>query len=194
MTLVTAQISDRCPSHLEMSCIWKSDGRCYRNRLQYFRAIGPSGGPILPSAFLPNFGYTTITRMDGFRILTNRRRTVIALVHTVVFLAIAVVQLALSRPTPHFQLHASTTLSSAIMVGIYFAVTAVLLLLFRISRCFNERIYFALCATSASFGLLRAVYGDPPMHVAHYFRVVMLSGAVLVGILILRSHSEVATD
>lgn len=130
--------------------------------------------------------------MGGFRILSNRRRTIVALVHTVVFLAIAIVQLALSRPTPHFQLHASTTVSSAIMVGIYFTVTAVLLLLFRISRGFNERLYFALCATSASFGLLRAVYGDPPLHFAHYFRVLMLSCAVLVGTLILRAHSEIA--
>jgi formate-dependent nitrite reductase membrane component NrfD len=132
--------------------------------------------------------------MDGFRILTNRRRAIIALVHTVIFLAIAIVQLALSRPTPNFKLHASTTVSSAIVIGIYFTVTAILLLLFRISRVFNERIYFALCATSASFGLLRAVYGDPPMHFAHYFRVLMLSCAVLVGTLILRSHSEIAAD
>jgi hypothetical protein len=132
--------------------------------------------------------------MDGFRILTNRKRTIIALVHTVVFLAIAIVQLALSRPTPHFKLHASTTISSAIMVAIYLTVTTALLLLFRVSRCFNERLYFALCATSASFGLLRAVYGDPPMHFAHYFRVLMLSGAVLVGTLILRSHSEIAAE
>lgn len=141
----------------------------------------------------PDFSYTSITPMDGFRILTNRKRAIVALVHTVVFLAIALVQLALSRPTPHFALHASTTVSSAIMVGIYSIVTAALLLLFRISRGFRERLYFALCATSASFGLLRAVYGDPPMHFAHYFRVLMLSCAVLVGTVIVHSHSEIAT-
>ncbi len=133
--------------------------------------------------------------MNVFRILSNRKRTLIALVHTVVFLAIAIVQLALSRPTPEFKLHASTTLASGIMVSIYLVVTAVLLLLFRISRGSLERLYFALCATSASFGLLRAVYGDPPMHFAHYFRVLMLSGAVLVGTLILQSHSSgIAAD
>ncbi len=127
--------------------------------------------------------------MDGFRILTNRRRTIIALVHTVFFLAIAVVQLALSHPTPRFALHAQTTPGSAIMVSIYLMVTAVLLILFGVSRVMFERLYFALCASSASFGLLRAVYGDPPMHFAHYFRILMLSFAVFVGFAILRAHS-----
>ncbi len=127
--------------------------------------------------------------MDGFRILTNRRRAMIALVHTVFFLAIAVVQLALSRPTPRFALHTQTTAGSAIMVSIYLIVTAVLLILFGVSRAMIERLYFALCASSASFGLLRAVYGDPPMHFAHYFRVLMLSCAVFVGFAILRVHS-----
>ncbi len=126
--------------------------------------------------------------MNGFRILSNRKRTVVALVHTVVFLAIAIVQLALSRPTPEFKLHAASTLASGIMVSVYFIVTTVLLVLFRMSRGTIERLYFALCATSASFGLLRAVYGDPPMHFAHYFRVLMLSCAVLAGTFILRSH------
>jgi hypothetical protein len=129
--------------------------------------------------------------MDGFRILTNRRRTIVALIHTVVFLAVAVLQLALSRPMPRFALHAPTTVSSTIMVGIYSIVTVALLLLFRISSGFRERLYFALCATSASYGLLRAVFGDPSMHFAHYFRVLMLSCAVLVGTVILRSHSEI---
>ncbi len=127
--------------------------------------------------------------MDGFRILTNRRRTIIALVHTVFFLAIALVQLALSRPTPRFVLHAPSTVGSAVMVGIYFIVTTVLLVLFSVCRAMIERLYFALCASSACFGLLRAVFGDPPMHFAHYFRVLMLSFAVFIGFAILRTHS-----
>lgn len=127
--------------------------------------------------------------MEGFRILTNRRRTIIALVHTIFFLAIAIVQLALSHPTPRFVLHASTTAGSAMMVTIYFCVTAALLILFRISRPMIERLYFVLCASSASFGLLRSVYGDPPVHFANYVRVLMLSCAVFVGFIILRTYS-----
>jgi hypothetical protein len=132
--------------------------------------------------------------MDGFRILTNRKRAIVALVHTIVFLAIAMVQLALGHPTPRFALHASTTFASSIMVTIYFVVTAVLLALFSMSRNTTERLYFALCASSASFGLMRAVFGDPPLHFAQYVRVAMLSCAVLTGMLIMRMNSgEVAT-
>ena len=132
--------------------------------------------------------------MDGFRILTNRRRTIIALVHTIFFLAIAIIQLALSHPTPRFMLHAHSTTSSAIMISIYFIVTTVLLVLFAVSRAIIERLYFALCASSASFGLLRFVFGDPPMHFANHFRVLMLSAAALVGFVILRVHAGVALD
>ncbi len=132
--------------------------------------------------------------MDGFRILTNRRRTIIALAHTVLFLAIAVIQLALSHSTPRFMLHAHSTVSSAIMVSIYFIVTTVLLVLFAISRAMIERLYFALCASSASFGLLRSVFGDPPMHFANHFRVLLLSAAALVGFVILRVHAGIIAD
>lgn len=132
--------------------------------------------------------------MDGFRILTNRRRTIIALVHTVFFLAIAVIQLALSHPTPRFMLHAHSTVNSAIMVSIYFTVTTVLLVLFAISRAMIERFYFALCASSASFGLLRSVFGDPPMHFANHFRVLMLSAATLVGLILLRMYAGIVAD
>jgi len=127
--------------------------------------------------------------MDGFRILTNRRRAIIALVHTIVFFAIALVQLALAHPAPHFALHAATTVASSVMVTIYFIVTTVLLVLFGVSRNATERLYFALCASSASFGLMRAVFGDPPLHFAQYLRVAMLFCAVLVGTLIARTHS-----
>jgi hypothetical protein len=68
-------------------------------------------------------------------------------------------------------------------------VTTVLLLLLRAASHASERLYFALCATSAALGLLRILLGDPALH-AGVLRVMLLSGAVVVGMLILRSHSK----
>ena len=47
-----------------------------------------------------------------------------------------------------------------ILVAIYLNVTAILLWLVCISRGLIERAYFALCATSATSGLVRTVFGD----------------------------------
>jgi hypothetical protein len=57
-----------------------------------------------------------------------------------------------------------------------------------------EKIYFALCAISASSGLLRIAAGDQAFHAGLYIRVVMLVSAVLVGLLIVRAHSEYAEN
>ncbi|HET8667214.1 MAG TPA: hypothetical protein VFM10_04475 [Terriglobales bacterium] len=127
--------------------------------------------------------------MNQFAILNNRKRAVIALVHTVVFLLIAVIQTALSRPAAGFNLHGQNTPSTLALLAIYSLVTTILLALFRFSRAGIERLYFACCATSASFGLFRSLAGDPPLHFAQYIRVFMLLCAVLVGTHILRAHS-----
>jgi hypothetical protein len=47
-----------------------------------------------------------------------------------------------------------------------------------------------LCTSSATFGFLRAIFGDTALPVAQYMRVIMLSSAVAVGFLILRSFSR----
>lgn len=127
--------------------------------------------------------------MNQFAILNNRKRAIIALVHTVLFLSIAVVQLAVSRPAPAFVLHGHNATSTLMLMSIYSIVSTVLVVLFRFSRGVIERLYFACCASSASFGLLRSIVGDPPLHVAQYVRVLMLVCAVLVGTMILRMHS-----
>jgi len=77
------------------------------------------------------------------------------------------------------------------VLAIYFVVTTVLLTLLIASHCAKEKLYFALCAASAAFGLLRIVLGDPAWH-ANVMRVLFLSCAVMVGMLILRSHSTQA--
>ena len=68
-------------------------------------------------------------------------------------------------------------------------MTTVLLLLLRAASHASERLYFALCATSAALGLLRILLGDPALH-AGVLRVCLLSAAVIVGVMILRAHSR----
>jgi hypothetical protein len=75
------------------------------------------------------------------------------------------------------------------LATVYLVVSAVLLSLTLASRRASERLYFALCTTSATFGLLRQIMGDPRMHAAVFVRVAMLGCAVLVGIRILRRHT-----
>jgi hypothetical protein len=52
----------------------------------------------------------------------------------------------------------------------------------------RERLYFGFCTTSAGFGLLRQILGDPPLHYAVYVRIVMLACAVVTGVAIVRGH------
>ena len=125
--------------------------------------------------------------MESFSILNSRKRAVIALVHSVFFLGIAGIQAAVSHAEP-LSLHGSRTIGGVTLLAIYVIVTTVLLLLLKASDCTKEKLYFALCAGSASFGLVRIVMGDQVLHV-NTMRVLLLACAVLVGMLILRSHS-----
>jgi len=122
--------------------------------------------------------------MKRYAILTNRRRTIIALIHTVAFWLVALAGFAtVVRP-----LGAGSPASSWVLAAVYLLITSALLLLAAVSRKAAERLYFGLCATSAGFGLLRQIAGDSPMHPAVYVRVVMLGCAVAVGNWILRDH------
>jgi hypothetical protein len=124
--------------------------------------------------------------MDSFAILTNRKRALIALIHSVAFLLLACfTSLRLVEPLS-FHVHRASGLMMLLMYGV---VTSVLCALFAFSRCLRERLYFALCSTSAGTALLRTVIGDRAMHGAQYLRVVALLCAVLVGTAILRSHT-----
>lgn len=125
--------------------------------------------------------------MDRFSIITNRKRAIIALVHSVFFLLVAALQLAISHATA-FSLHGSKTTGGIILLVIYIIVTTVLLVLMKFSGCAREKLYFALCAASAGFGLVRILLGDPVLH-ANVLRVLFLSAAVLIGTVILRSHT-----
>jgi len=128
--------------------------------------------------------------MGGFSILTNRRRAVVALVHSVVFLLIGVRQMVAARPAAGIWVPSSVSRGTWILCGIFALVSAILLWLFSISRGWMEKIYFALCTVSATSGLLRTAVGDQAFHAGIYIRVIMLVSAVLVGLLIVRVHSE----
>ena len=124
--------------------------------------------------------------MNSFSILNSRKRAIIALVHTVIFLCVAALQTALSHAKA-FSLHGDKVVGGIVLLSIYTIVTTVLLLLLRAASHASERLYFALCATSAALGLLRILLGDPVLH-AGVLRVLLLSGAVVVGTLILCRH------
>ena len=126
--------------------------------------------------------------MNSFSILNSRKRAVIALIHSIFFLGVAGTQAAISHAQP-LSLHGPKITSGLVLLGIYGIVTSVLLILLVASQCAKEKLYFALCSASAGFGLLRIVLGDPALH-ANLLRVVFLTCAVLVGIVILRTHSQ----
>ncbi len=128
--------------------------------------------------------------MDRFAIINNRKRAIIALIHSVFFLGVAGVQLAISHAAP-FSIRGEKVAAGIVLLVIYVIVTTVLLILLRFSHCTKEKLYFAFCAASASFGLLRILLGDPALH-ANVLRVLLLGCAVFVGTGILRTHSAAA--
>jgi hypothetical protein len=128
--------------------------------------------------------------MDRFAIINNRKRAIIALVHSVFFLGVAGVQLAISR-VEAFSIHREKIAGGIVLLAIYVIVTTVLLVLLRFSHCAKEKLYFAFCAASAAFGLVRILLGDPVLH-ANVVRVLLLFCAVLTGTVILRKHSAAA--
>jgi len=124
--------------------------------------------------------------MHSFSILNSRKRAIIALVHTIIFLCVAALQTALSHAKA-FSLHDDKVAGGIVLLAIYTIVTTVLLILLKMASHASERLYFALCATSAALGLLRILLGDPALH-AGVLRVLLLSCAVAVGTVILRVH------
>jgi hypothetical protein len=130
--------------------------------------------------------------VKSFAIITNRKRAIIALIHSVFFLLVAAVQLVLSRASA-LSLHREGSTGAVILLCIYLVVTTVLVVLLSFSAGRKEKLYFAFCACSAVFGLVRIVLGDPVLH-ANVMRVIFLSCAVLTGTVILRDHAAAETE
>lgn len=128
--------------------------------------------------------------MNDYAILTNRKRAIIALIHSVFFLLIAARGIT-SPPLSPIWLHLHEGLTAGmVMLIIYLIVSSILWQLTRISRCPLERFYFGFCSLSATVGLLRSIFGDAPMHLAIFIRVLLLTFAVITGFVILKEHSE----
>jgi hypothetical protein len=128
--------------------------------------------------------------MDKFTILTNRKRAIIALIHSIAFLVLAFVTSLRTVSPLSLHLHPKEGLA---LLGMYGIVTSVLVVLLAISACLRERLYFALCSTSAGTALVRTIIGDRAMHGAQYLRVVALMLAVVIGTAIVKSYApEVA--
>ena len=128
--------------------------------------------------------------MGGFSILTNRKRAIVALVHSVVFLLIAVRQMVAAQPSSGIWVASTVSRGTWILCGIFAIVSAILFWLLVISSGWMEKFYFGFCTISASSGLVRTAAGDQTFHAGLYIRVVMLVSAVLVGLLIVRMHSR----
>ena len=125
--------------------------------------------------------------MNDFGVLNSRKRAFIALIHSIVFWGIAVHGFASMKAGV---LRGSGAIGDFILIAIYLIVASILAWLVRLSLCLRERAYFALCASSATFGLLRTIFGDIVLPAAQYMRVIMLSSAVAVGLLIVRALSR----
>lgn len=130
--------------------------------------------------------------MNEFAILSNRKRALIALIHSVVFLGIAMHGFA--SPKMGILVPGVTPASDIALIVIYLVVASILAWLVSISGCARERIYFALCAGSATFGLLRTTFGDPALPASQYMRVILLTSAVVLGTWIFRSFSRPVTS
>jgi len=128
--------------------------------------------------------------MAGFSILTNRKRAIVALVHSVVFLLIAVRQMVAAEPSTGIWVASTVSRGTWILCGIFAIVSAILFWLLIISSGWMEKFYFGFCTISATSGLVRTAAGDQTFHAGLYIRVVMLVSAVLVGLLIVRMHSR----
>jgi hypothetical protein len=127
--------------------------------------------------------------MHGFSILTSRKRAMVALAHSIVFLLIAVRQMLAATPVAEVWVSSTVRTGTWILCAIFAIVSAILLGLLFISRGWMEKFYFAFCTTSAGSGLLRTAAGDQAFHAGVYVRIVMLVSAVIVGLLIVRTHS-----
>jgi len=125
--------------------------------------------------------------MKEFGVLTNRKRALIALLHSFVFLGIAIHGFVAPKCGV---LQGSGRIGDFILMGIYLIVASILFWLVTLSRGVRERAYFLLCAGSATSGLLRTILGDPTIPAAQYLRVIFLSSAVGVGFLLIRSFSR----
>jgi hypothetical protein len=136
-------------------------------------------------------GDTKSSSMNEFGVLTSRKRALIALIHSVIFLGVA----AHGFLSPKAGLwYGRVPVFDFVLIGIYLVVATILGGLVRVSRCAVERIYFGLCAGSAAFGFLRTMFGDKTIPAAQYLRVILLSSAAAICLWIVRAFTRSSTE
>ncbi len=131
----------------------------------------------------------------NYSVLTNRKRAVIALVHSVFFFFVALSGLVGKSAIPPLAMaiERQSHLAPALAItAVYVLITGILVWLFRFSAAQREKLYFAFCATSAGTGLLRVLFGDTSLHAEACIRAIMLACAIVTCTLILRSHPAAA--
>jgi len=129
--------------------------------------------------------------MGGYSVLTNRKRAVIALVHSVFFFFVALSGFfgASAIPPLAMAMARHSQLGPALAITmVYLLVTGILVWLVRLSAGGREKLYFGFCATSAGTGLLRVLFGDTSLHAGAFIRAVMLACAIVTCTMIWRSH------
>jgi hypothetical protein len=121
-------------------------------------------------------------------VLTNRKRTAIALVHAVFFFFVALSGPSTIPPLTMAVARQSHLAPALAITAMYVLVTGILTWLVRLSAALREKLYFAFCATSAGTGLLRALFGDTSLHAGSCIRAIMLACAIVTCTVIWRSH------
>ena len=106
--------------------------------------------------------------MPDFSILTNAKRTRIALIHSVFFWLIALRGATSGTLVNAIWRKSPIPTSTIALIAIYAIVSTVLIILTSYSRSAREKLYFALCSSSASVGLVRYIIGDLNFHPAIY--------------------------
>lgn len=127
--------------------------------------------------------------MELFGVITNRKRAIIVLIHSVAFFLLAASGVGASRPG---LVHgpSSARIGGVLFAAMYLMVTSILLVLLKISVAAIERAYFLLCSGSAAVAFVRTLTGEFPLHAAQVLRTVLLGAAVVVATLIVRMHAE----
>ena len=127
--------------------------------------------------------------MPDFAILVNAKRTRIALIHSIIFWLIALRGATSGMLVSAVWGRSPVPTSTIVLISIYAVVSSVLITLTWFSRGIREKLYFALCSSSACVGLVRYIVGDANFYPAIYLRVLFLSAALIICVIILRQHS-----
>jgi hypothetical protein len=129
--------------------------------------------------------------MNEYGILHNRKRVLVALIHSVIFLGIATHGFVAPKAGIGGGRGGAADFA---LLALYLVVAAILSWAVSVSRCVMERAYFALCGSGVSFAAIRTIFGDSAVPFAQDLRFLSLCSAVAIGLMLLRSFSTRAPE